>query len=73
MSCYSLFFSGGITGFQLIYQNGTSLDNCDSTRTLLFFNCDQTAQWDVKNPNITKYLGAIIQVGCDVRYLCNVS
>ena len=51
------------------YKNGSSLDICNSTETLLFFECDQTAQWDVKNPNITRYLGSNIQDGCIVRYL----
>ena len=73
ITCYSLFSSDGSAGFQFIYQNGTSVDNCNSTRTLLFFNCDKTAQWDAKNTNITKYLDSNIKLGCDVRYLCNIS
>lgn len=63
------FFSGGSVGFQLKYQNGGfSTNSCNSSETLLIFQCDKTAQWDIKNPNITKYLGPIIQEGCDVRY-----
>ena len=54
------------------YKNGSSLDNCNSTRTLMFFQCDQTAQWDVKNPNITRYVTTVIPDDCIVRYLSSL-
>ena len=76
MSCYSLFFSGGTDGFQLRYQNGSSFGNCNSSETLLFFQCDKTAQWDIKNPNITGYISTDLPDGCLVRYhylvYCNI-
>ena len=77
MSCYTLISSDGTNGFQLKYQNGSSFGNCNSSQTLLFFQCDQTAQWDIKNPNITGYISTDMVDGCLVRYhylvYCSVS
>ena len=52
------------------YQNGGfSTSSCNTTETLMFFECDKTAQWNVKNPNITGYINNDLQDGCNVRYL----
>ena len=77
MSCHSLFFSDGTDGFQMRYQNGEfSTNSCNSSESLLFFQCDKTAQWDIKNPNITGYITTDLPDGCLVRYhylvYCNI-
>ena len=69
MTYYSLLSSDGTDGFQMRYKNGSSLDKCNSTETLMFFHCDQNAQWDVKNPNITGYISNDLRDDCYVRYL----
>ena len=55
------------------YKNGSLLDKCNSTETLMFFECDQNAQWNVKNPNITGYISNDLHDGCYVRYLFYIS
>ena len=42
------------------YKNGSSVGDCNTTETIVLFQCDQNAQWDINYNIITPFLDFFI-------------
>ena len=50
----------GTLGFQFIYKNGSAYGQCNQTETIVFFQCNPTAQWDAYDPDVTRFLDGFL-------------
>ena len=59
-----------MSGFMFTYKNGSSVGNCNTTETIVSFQCDPNAQWDINYNIITPFLDFFIN---DIENECLVS
>ena len=56
--CY--FLIDGISGFQFVYKDGGSLGECNTTETIILFQCNKNAQWDIYDPDVSRFVDGFI-------------
>ena len=48
------------SGFMFTYKNGSSVGDCNTTETIVLFQCDQNTQWNINYNIITPFLDFFI-------------
>ena len=55
ISCFVISIDG-ISGFQFVYKDGSSLGECNATETIILFQCNRNAQWDAYNADVSRFV-----------------
>ena len=50
----------GVSGFQFVYKDGGSLGECNTTETIVIFQCNRSAQWDAYDPDLSRFVGSFL-------------
>ena len=69
INCFVIFLIDGTLGFQFIYKDGGSLGECNTTETIILFQCNRNAQWDIYDPDVSHFVDTFL---ADVANECLV-
>ena len=53
----------GTSGFQFVYKDGGSLGECNTTETIVLFQCNENAQWDIYDSDVSRFVNGFIGAG----------
>ena len=48
------------SGFQFAYKDGGSLGECNTTETIVLFQCNENAEWDAYNADVSRFVDGFL-------------